>query len=113
MKSRAPLSDRVNVEPPIVVGLSDSEFVAVAAISFGGLTGLGLLICMWSGVWELMFVFSVILPFIAIWQGAHFMATIKRRRPDGYYRHWVEVRMPRTKKYINHNGYWQIGRGFD
>ena len=110
------LADRLNSEPLIFRGCSNSElgmilFCAVVfwvpmslmvAAAFGavamglGLSGLGIL--------------------ATVYLGATLFQTIKRGRPDNYYQHLMMIKLNDLgfwrSKLIRRNGFWSLGRSF-
>jgi conjugative transfer region protein (TIGR03750 family) len=116
MTEKAPLCDRINTEPPILGGLNQSEFV----LAWGGsclvffVIGVGL--SFFTSTWWI-FIFSTMFgPIPCVFMLSKHMATIKCNKPEGYYMQWLHVRMIKfgfKPKFIRHDGYWQIGKGFD
>jgi conjugative transfer region protein (TIGR03750 family) len=116
MNEQAPLVDRVNVEPPIINGMSQSEALFTGGVSLFVFFLLGLMLAMFTKVWWVLLVFSAIGPVASVWLLSGYLAALKRNRPDGYYLHWIRLRMLKLGvkcPFIRHDGFWQIGRGFD
>lgn len=109
-----PLADRVNVEPPIVGGMSHTELTLVAGSAFVVLfvaTAFGAWL---THAWVLMAVLPPGGTVVVIAIAARHMATLKRNRPDGYHAQWLRKRMARfgisRMRTIEHHGHWRLGR---
>lgn len=113
----APLTDRVNTEPPIINGMSATEGGYVAAVSFAFFLVLGLLLYLFTGYWHFIFASSVIGPVAVLWQASLYLQTVKRNKPEGWYvqaaRLWLEDHGPGRKRYLRHHGYFELGRRID
>lgn len=107
--------DRVNVEPPIVNGMSQSEAAFAATISFIVSFGIGLVVLAITGFWPLLMMISAVGTAGTVWVTSKHMATLKRNRPDGYHVQWLRQRLAkwglRRSRLIRHDGHWQLGRG--
>ena len=110
---KAAMTDRVNVEPPILNGMTASEakVIAIVATAFWGLIGaLGAAL---FHIWPIFIVSLVVLPITSLWIGSIRLATVKRGRPDGYYGQamqlWAVKRGLAANKFIHHDGFWDIG----
>ncbi len=110
---KAAMTDRVNVEPPILNGMTASEakIIAIVATAFWGLIGaLGAAL---FHIWPIFIVSLVVLPITTLWVGSVRLATVKRGRPDGYYGQamqlWAVKRGFAKNKFIGHDGFWDIG----
>lgn len=110
---KAAMTDRVNVEPPILNGMTASEakVIAIIATAFWGLIGaLGAAL---FHIWPIFIVSLVVLPITTLWVGSIRLATVKRGRPDGYYGQamqlWAVKRGLGKNKFIGHDGFWDIG----
>jgi conjugative transfer region protein (TIGR03750 family) len=115
LSSQAPLADRVNVEPPIINGMSQSEASYTALVAFVVWCVVGLLVAWASGLWPLFIVTAAAGTLGTVWPLSQYMATLKRNRPDGYYEQWIRRRLAsvglRRSRLICHHGHWQLGRG--
>ncbi|AVS67400.1 TIGR03750 family conjugal transfer protein [Paracidovorax avenae] len=113
----APLTDRVNTEPPIINGMSATEGGYVAAASFAFFLVVGLLLYLLTGYWHFIFACSVIGPVAVLWQASLYLQTVKRNKPEGWYvqaaRLWLEDHGPGRKRYLRHHGYFELGRRID
>lgn len=110
---KAAMTDRVNVEPPILNGMTATEakIIAIVATLFWGVIGaLGAAI---FSIWPILIVSLVVFPIMTLWIGSIRLATVKRGRPDGYYGQaiqlWAVKRGFGKNKFISHDGYWDIG----
>ena len=79
------MTDRVNVEQPILNGMTASEakVIAIVATAFWGL--IGALVAALLHIWSIVIVSLVCLPITSRGIGSIRVATVKRGRPDGYY----------------------------
>lgn len=113
----APLTDRVNTEPPIINGMSATEGGYVAAISLAFFLVVGFLLYLVTGYWHFIFASAVIGPFAVLWQASLYLRTVKRNKPEGWYvqaaRLWLEDHGPGRKRYLRHHGYFELGRRLD
>jgi conjugative transfer region protein (TIGR03750 family) len=110
----APLTDRVNCEPPIMRGLSASETLVAFAVFFPAWMLLGLVLAFLFRTWQVFLLLGVIGPLVSVWVSAGFLASYKRNRPDHYYLHafkWWRHRLGLgIAPFIHHHGPWEIGR---
>lgn len=113
----APLTDRVNTEPPIINGMSATEGGYVAAVSFAIFLVVGFLLFLATGYWHFIFASSVIGPFAVLWQASLYLQQVKRNKPEGWYvqaaRLWLDDHGPGRKRYLRHHGYFELGRRID
>jgi conjugative transfer region protein (TIGR03750 family) len=113
----APLTDRVNSEPPILKGLSASEALYAAMVFFplwllvGGILGFAF------GSWQVVMALTVIGPMVSVWVSAGYLAGLKRNRPDHYYVHAFALWRHRlglgVAPFITRSGVWELGRPFE
>lgn len=111
-----PLADRVNVEPPILNGMSASEATYVFAVSGMAFTLVGIVLWVATGFWPLFVISAVGGPTTTVWTASKHMAVLKRNRPDGYHIQLIRRRLARwgliSSPFIRHSGWWSIGRSF-
>jgi conjugative transfer region protein (TIGR03750 family) len=111
---RAPLTDLVNSEPPILNGLTSTEASYVAAAAFGSWLVVGGLVAWAVGFWQVILGLATFGPVVTVWLASQRFAVIKRDRPDGFYmqqvRRWLAKVGLRTSRLIDHHGYWSLGR---
>ena len=111
---RTPLTDRVNVEPPILHGMAASEakYIGIAAGCFGLLVA-GLLQVM-TGLGTLLLIVVVVIPLVVLWFSSLFLMKIKRGRPDGFYIQNIHLYLVERNlvapKFTNHFDFWDLGR---
>ena len=112
--SGAPVTDRVNVEPPILNGMTASEAKVIGGAAFAFFLVLGGILGWAVGVWQVLLMCAVPGPMATVWMASTRLARIKRNRPDGYYRQainqWLAARGLRQAVFISHAGYWELGR---
>ena len=81
----APLTDRVNVEPAILNGMTTTEAQIIGAISFAFCVAIGGLLVAMFGKWQILLIVSLFCPLVILWFASKKLAQVKRNRPDGYY----------------------------
>jgi conjugative transfer region protein (TIGR03750 family) len=106
------LADRVNIEPPIFRGCSDSELVQLAAVLTVVNLPLSLVIAIGIGK-PLYFLGMVMLgDLFGIWFGAGWFQRQKRGRPDYFYIHrarlWLSRRGIWRLRLIHRTGAWDV-----
>ncbi len=110
----APITDRVNVEPSILNGMtaSEAQVIGLASLAVSLLLG-GLLVAV-TGLWQALLLVILFVPLCVLWFASKYLAKIKRNRPDGYYgqamHQWMARRGYVRSKYIDHDGFWGLGR---
>jgi len=112
--SGAPVTDRINVEPPILNGMTASEAKIIATFAFAFWALVGGVLGWWLGFWQVLLVTAVPGTMVTIWMASTRLARIKRNRPDGYYRQAIHIRLAtwglRAPVFISHDGHWELGR---
>jgi len=112
--AEVPLADKVNVEPPILNGMSASEVAVVFTSSGVFFFALGIVLWVTTGWWPLFVISTVGGPLVLIWVTSKHLEGIKRNRPDGY--HIQRLRIALAKRglgrnpFIRRTGWWSIGR---
>lgn len=110
----APLTDRVNSEPPILRGLSAPETIVAAAVFFPIWVVLGIVLSLLFHHWQIGMILSVLGPLGSVWVSAGFFAKLKRDRPDHYYVHWFSWWRHRRglgrSPFVSRYGAWDLGR---
>lgn len=113
-ESLAPLTDRVNNEPPILKGLSASEVTVATVVSVLVWFVIGSALALFFGRAVILFGLLVVGPVATVWVSAGWLAGIKRNRPIGYYWHrflwWLHRLGLRRIKFIDRRGPWDLGR---
>lgn len=109
-----PLSDRINVEPPIINGMSETEALYVAGISVVVFVILGVLLWYATGFWWFSMVSLLFGPTTTTWTLSKHLAVLKRNRPDAYHAQLMTQKLARwglrRSPYIQRDGWWSIGR---
>ena len=112
--SGTPITDRVNVEPAILNGMTASEAQVIGLISLVLCLMLGGFLVIVTGLWQTLLLTAFFGPLAVLWFSSKYLAQIKRNRPDGYYSQamhlWLSGRGFSSCKFINHDGYWSLGR---
>lgn len=112
--ARAPITDRVNVEPSILNGMSVTEAKVIGAAALVVFVLIGLAVLATTGMWQVLLLGSLIGPTLTLWFGSEFLARLKRGRPDGYYTQalhlWLAGRGLAQPKFITYQGWWSLGR---
>lgn len=116
-RQRAPITDRVNVEPPILNGMTVSEAQVIGAASLVVFLLVGGLLFAVTLRWQSLLLLGIFGPVATLWFASLYLARIKRGRPDAYYRQrihfWLAARGLAKPKYITHDGWWSLGRTLD
>lgn len=111
---RAPLTDLVNVEPPILNGMTSTEATYVGIAAFVLWLILGSILAWLVGFWQLVLGLATFGPVVTVWLASQRFASIKRDRPDGFYmqqaRRWMASVGLRQSRLIDHSGRWSLGR---
>lgn len=110
----APITDRVNVEPAILNGMTASEAQVIGLVSLALCLMLGGALLAATGWWQALLLAALFGPLVILWFASKYLAKIKRNRPDGYYSQALHQKMAgwglATSKFIDHTGYWSLGR---
>ena len=110
----APLTDRVNGEPPILKGLSSSEVQYAGACFFPLWFVFGGLLALLFRHWQILMLLSVLGPMLSVYACAGYFAKLKRNRPDHYYRHvfirWLHRLGLWGSPFVSRCGAWDLGR---
>ncbi len=113
----APVTDRVNVEPSILNGMTVTEAKVIALVSFGVFLVIGGIIFATTGLWHALFLLAIFGPMAVLWSASLYLQTIKRGRPDAYYSQaihlWLVERSLAKSNFIRHHGFWELGRSLD
>ena len=111
---RAPLTDRVNADPPIFNGMTASEGVKIAVLCLIVYIIVGGLLTLLTGVWPILPGVTLFGTIATLWYGSLYLAKIKRNRPEGYYNLainlWLAARGFAKHKFILRSDYWSLGR---
>lgn len=110
----APLTDRVNSEPPVLRGLSVSEVMIATALFFPVWLCVGFLAARLFHHWQIFILLGIFGPLFSVWASAGLLASIKRNRPDHYYWHawlwWLHRHGLWSVPFVSHRGAWDLGR---
>jgi conjugative transfer region protein (TIGR03750 family) len=110
----APLTDRVNCEPPVLRGLSVSEVVVASALFFPLWFCLGFIAARLFHHWQILVILGIFGPLASVWASAGFLAGLKRNRPDHYYWQawlwWLHRCGVWRVPFVSHHGAWDLGR---
>ena len=116
-RQRAPITDRVNVEPAILNGMTLTETKVIGSVSFVVFMLIGALLFSVTRYWQFMLVLGTFGPAFVLWFASQYLARIKRGRPDGYYTQaihlWLAHRGLATPKFLIYHGWWGLGRSLD
>lgn len=114
---RAPVTDRVNVEPAILHGMTVTEAKVIGAVSLAIFLLAGGIVSAATGRWQAVMLMAVFGPALTLWFASQYLARIKRGRPDAYYTQaihlWLVGRGLATPRFITHHGWWSLGRTLD
>lgn len=113
MTKRTPLTDRVNVEPAIINGMTSTEANYIAVVSFALSLLVGVALFIVTGFWPLLVVFCIGGPVLSLWYGSLYLQTIKRNRPDGFYVQAAHIWLSKIGiircRFIRHNRFYELG----
>lgn len=110
----APVTDRVNIEPPILNGMAagEAQYIGLVSAGLGGLLALVLQALTGGGILLLLLV--IIVPLLCLWYGSLYLQKVKRGRPDGFYIQMMHLHLASKgivrPYFVLHKGYWDIGR---
>lgn len=114
---RAPVTDRVNVEPAILRGMTVTEAKVISLVAVPVFLLLGIFLMYLTGFWQIILALGVVGPLITLWLASAKLQELKRNRPDGYYTQALHLWMARrglvTNKFLSHDGQWDLGRSLD
>lgn len=113
-RQRAPITDRVNVEPAILNGMTVTEAQWIGLLALVVFLLVGFLVFLVTGFWQVWLLLSTFGTAMVLWFASLYLARIKRGRPDAYYTQalhlWLVQRGLAGAKFINHHGWWSLGR---
>lgn len=116
-RQRAPITDRVNIEPAILNGMTVTEAQWIAAIAMAVFLLIGGLLYLVTGLWQFVLLLTVFGTALTLWFGSQVLARVKRGRPDAYYTQaihlWLAHRGLTRPKFITYHGWWSLGRTLD
>ena len=114
VRHKAPVTDRVNVEPSILNGMNMPEAQVIGAVSLVVFLIIGGLVFSATRLWQVWLLLSTFGTAMVLWFASLYLARIKRGRPDAYYSQalhlWLVQRGLAGAKFINHHGWWSLGR---
>ena len=116
-RQRAPITDRVNIEPAILNGMTVTEAQWIAGIAMVVFLLIGGLLYLVTGLWQFVLLLTVFGTALTLWFGSEVLARVKRGRPDAYYTQaihlWLAHRGLTRPKFITYHGWWSLGRTLD
>lgn len=116
-RQRAPITDRVNIEPAILNGMTVTEAQWIAGIAMVVFLLIGGLLYLVTGLWQFVLLLTVFGTALTLWFGSQVLARVKRGRPDAYYTQaihlWLAHRGLTKPKFITYHGWWSLGRTLD
>jgi len=107
------LADRVDSEPPAILGLTTSELLLVSLTTGLVLLPLILLIAFAFGLGNVALSLTGFMFLSGLYVGATIFRRLKRGRPQGHYQVMFAVWMQRLfggRAFMLRSGYWSIGR---
>lgn len=112
-RSHAPVTARVNVEPPVLNGMAATEATWIAVLSVAGYGFVGLLVILTTGVWQIGLALPTFGTAFTLWSASLRLAKLKRGRPDYYYEHaiqrWMATRGLSRERFLTRTGFWSVG----
>ena len=116
-RQRAPITDRVNIEPATLNGMTVTEAQWIAGIAMVVFLLIGGLLYLVTGLWQFVLLLTVFGTALTLWFGSQVLARVKRGRPDAYYTQaihlWLAHRGLTRPKFITYHGWWSLGRTLD
>lgn len=116
-RQRAPVTDRVNVEPAILNGMTMTEAQVIGGIALAVFLVIGGLVFTITGFWQVWLLLAFAGPTLTLWYGSQYLVRLKRGRPDAFYTQsihlWLASHGLAKPKFITHHGWWSIGRSLD
>ena len=116
-RQRAPITDRVNIEPAILNGMTVTEAQWLAGLALVVFLLIGGLLYLVTGLWEFVLLLTAFGTALTLWFGSQVLARVKRGRPDAYYTQaihlWLAHRGLTRPKFITYHGWWSLGRTLD
>lgn len=110
----APLTDRVNSEPPILKGLSVKEVTVASTVIFPLWLVIGAVVSRMFHMWQILALVGIVGPILSLWACAGYLAGLKRNRPDHYYWQAFRSRLGQlgivASPFISRTGSWDLGR---
>ncbi|HDR1435565.1 TPA: TIGR03750 family conjugal transfer protein [Pasteurella multocida] len=109
------LPNRLNRQPVIYRGMTNTEIFTLAGIGALIGCGVGILVAILFGEWVLIPTFILISPLITIFFGSKTIARLKRGKPDTWlprYLEWTKAKWLSNPYFINPKGItaWSIRR---
>jgi len=113
------LADRLNVEPVILRGLSNSELMLVLKISLGVWLPVCIITAGILGNFGMGFGAAMVLIIISVLISGTLLQKIKRGRPKFYYQHKLRFflndsvfkkELTNRKQVVRYTGNWSLGR---
>ncbi len=112
-ENEAPLTDRINAEPPILRGLSSSEALFAIMAAFAFWIPVGLVIGFIAGHMPISVIIMGFGSLGTVWLSSGWFQTVKRDRPDFYYQHQFKkwrTRFGLSHRFLSQSGVWDLGR---
>ena len=110
---QAPLTDRVDSEPPIINGMAASEAGYIGGVTFAVSLFIGAVVAFSTGLWIVAPILCVVVPFMVLWYSSLYLQEVKRNRPEGFYLHSMHFYLVSHKlakpKFLVHDGRMQLG----
>ena len=118
-RQRAPITDRVNVEPAILNGMTVTEAQVIGLVALAVFLLIGAVIFVVSRQWQVLLLLAIFGPAIVLWYSSMYLAKIKRGRPDGFYTQAIQIWREEhgliwgQPKFLRYSGWWGLGRTLD
>ena len=108
------LPDRLNSEPPVFLGLSNTEMFLLLKVGMGVWMPVCLIVAFLLGKTILGFGVGFALAIATVAVGGKFMQKLKRGRPEGYHERLIKIRLQdrglANCSYIRYSGAWDVCR---
>lgn len=108
------IPDRLNEEPVIFIGMTDSELKLAVGVSLGFWLPVSIIVAVLFGQGILGIAVGTLMAFLTMWLLGKKLRVIKRGRPKGYHvmaiSAWLEDRNLKPKTMIRETRTWDIKR---
>ncbi|MGV6989227.1 TIGR03750 family conjugal transfer protein [Testudinibacter sp. P80/BLE/0925] len=108
------LPERLNRQPVIFRGMTNSELFIMFGSGFVFGFVLGIAAAILVGEWALIPTLALLFAFVFVLSGGNVIARKKRGKPDTWFPRWIEMKFGRNRLLIpisETKRYWSIRRG--
>ncbi len=104
-------ADRIDREPVLFLGCSNTEIMMLAGAGAAAGILLGILFSIVTGWWFTVMPLFFIGAFGGVWRGGKIMMKKKENKPEGYYSKLIMMNLSKTgifNFFVHRAGYWRI-----